>query len=131
MGLRYLWDTNTVIYYLQNNFPEAKQAMMSNIINNYQPAISVITQIELLCWKSATNDDTILLNNFISDNVIFELDNEIKLKTIEIRKAFSIKLPDAIIAATAIIMDLSLISFDNRGFKKIPSLDLLNPADTE
>ena len=52
MGLKYLWDTNAVIYYLQKNFTDNEQERMNDIINNYQPAISSISQIELLCWRS-------------------------------------------------------------------------------
>lgn len=129
MGLKYLWDTNTIIYYLQKNFDDANQERMSDIINNHQPAISSITQIELLCWRSATEHDTIILNDFICDSVIFELDNEIKFKTIELRKAYSIKLADAIIAATSVVMDLTLITNDNRGFKNIPVVKLFNPVE--
>lgn len=129
MGLKYLWDTNTIIYYLQKNFDDANQERMSDIINNHQPSISSITQIELLCWRSATEHDTIILNDFICDSVIFELDNEIKFKTIELRKAYSIKLADAIIAATSVVMDLTLITNDNRGFKNIPVVKLFNPVE--
>ena len=127
MGLKYLWDTNAVVYYLQKNFAEAGQELMNNIINSYQPAISVITEIELLCWKTATENDLIVLNNFISDCIIFELEHEIKLKTAEVRRAYNIKLPDSIIAATANVKGLTLISND-RGFNKVASLKLLNPA---
>ena len=126
MGLKYLWDTNTVIYYLKNSFTEANQEMMNNIINSYQPAISAITEIELLCWKTATVDDLVILNSFIADCSVFGLEKAIKLKTIEIRKNYSLKLPDAIIAATAFSMDLTLISNDKRGFNQIPSLKLIN-----
>lgn len=126
MGLKYLWDTNTVIYYLRKSFTHTEQELMNNIISSNQPAISSITEIELLCWKTASADDMVILNNFISDSVIFELDVEIKLKTIEIRKTYNLKVPDAIIAATAILNDLILISNDRRGFSKISSLKLLN-----
>jgi len=47
MGLKYLWDTNTVIYYLQKSYADANQEAMNTIINAYLPAISVITEIEL------------------------------------------------------------------------------------
>ncbi len=130
MGLKYLWDTNAVIYYLQKNFTDNEQERMNDIINNYQPAISSISQIELLCWRSATENDTIILNNFISDSIIFELDTEVKLKTVEIRKMYGVKLADAIIAATAVVMDLTLITNDARGFKKIPVLKLFNAIET-
>ncbi len=126
MGLKYLWDTNAVIYYLRKGFTETGQELMNNIINSNQPAISCITEIELLCWKTATENDMAVLNSFISDSIIFELEAEIKLKTIEIRKTYDLKLPEAIIAATAILTDLTLISNDRRGFGKISSLKLLN-----
>ena len=127
MGLKYLWDTNAVIYYLQNNFSEEAQELMNNIINEYQPAISAITEIELLCWKIASENDIVILKDFVADSVVIELENSIKVKTIEIRKSFNLKLPDAIIAATAIYMNLTLISNDRAGFQKIPSLKLSNP----
>ena len=126
MGLKYLWDTNAVIYYLQKAFTEEGQELMNGIINSYQPAISAITEIELLSWRTANEKDISVLSSFISDSVIFELEATIKSKTIEIRKACGLKLPDAIIASTAIIMDLTLISNDRRGFNKIPVLKLLN-----
>ena len=99
-----------VIYYLQKAFTEEGQELMSGIINSYQPPISAITEIELLSWKTASDNDIFILNSFISDSIIFELEATIKLKTIEIRKVYGLKLPDAIIAATAIIMDLILIN---------------------
>jgi len=54
------------------------------------------------------------------------LDDEIKLKTVEVRKNHKLKLPDAIIAATALKKDLTLISSDKRGFATLPDLNLLN-----
>ncbi len=127
MELKYLWDTNTVIYYLQKQFPETSEIMMNDIINNYQPAISAITEIELLCWKTANESDLAVLKSFIADSVVFELESNVKAQTIEIRKLFNLKLPDAIIAATAITSKLILISNDRGGFTKIPSLNLINP----
>jgi len=128
MGIKYIWDTNTAIYYVQNKFPLPAEKLIDEIVDDYAAVISVITEIELLCWKVATANDIIILDHFISNCIIFELQNDIKLKTIEIRKAHGLKLPDAIIAATAIVMDLILITHD-KGFKKITSLKLLNPIE--
>lgn len=49
---------------------------------------------------------------------------EIKLETIRLRKNYKIKLPDAIIAATAIANDIPLVSADI-GFSQIKELDLI------
>jgi predicted nucleic acid-binding protein len=94
---------HTVIYYLQEKFPLQGEALMDSIVNDHQPTISIITEIELLCYKPAKEEDLLLLNNFIANSVVYELDQNIKLKTIEVRKLFKLKLPDAIIAASALV----------------------------
>jgi len=129
MGIRYLWDTNTVIYYLQQQFPPSAEKFIDSTLPDSQPAISVITEIELLCWKTATEKDLEVLHNFIEDAWIFELEKDIKLKTAELRKAYKIKLPDAIIAATALAYDLTLITRNVSDFKNIDGLNMVNPHE--
>jgi len=129
MGVSYLWDTNTAIYYLQQLFSKEAEDFMDGILKESVPAISAITEIELLCWKAATNKDLAILKNFITDSVVFELDQYIKDKTVELRKTYSIKLPDAIIAATAFTNDLTLISRNTKDFDKIEGLKLINPFE--
>ena len=68
-----------------------------------------------------------MLQSFIGDALVIELEQPIKLKTADIRKAHKIKLPDAIIAATAIIYGLTLISRNVGDFKGIPGLTVTDP----
>ncbi|MDQ6763986.1 MAG: type II toxin-antitoxin system VapC family toxin [Bacteroidota bacterium] len=58
---------------------------------------------------------------------VIELEQPIKLKTAELRKAYKIKLPDAIIAATALVYDLTLLSRNTVDFKDIAGLKIYNP----
>ncbi len=127
MGVKYLWDTNTAIYYLQQQFPSAAEKFIDGLLNEDQPYISAITEIELLCWKTATEKDLEVLHNFINDALVIELEQSIKLKTADIRKQHKIKLPDAIIAATALVYDLTLITRNTKDFEGISSLTTLNP----
>ena len=129
MGIKYLWDTNTVIYYLQQQFSPSAEKFIDSILPDSQPAISVITEIELLCWKTATKKDLEVLHNFIEDAWIFELEKDIKLNTAELRKIHRIKLPDAIIAATALVYDLTLITRNVNDFKNIDGLNVVNPHE--
>jgi predicted nucleic acid-binding protein len=131
MGIKYLWDTNTVIYYLQKQFPLSGEQFMDNILQDYQPSISAITEIELLCWKTATEKDLSVLKDFIEDSVIFELDKDIKIKTAEFRKIYKIKLPDAIIAATAIVNNLTLLTRNVADFSSIETLAFVNPWEAK
>ncbi|WP_025142104.1 type II toxin-antitoxin system VapC family toxin [Pedobacter jeongneungensis] len=127
MGINYLWDTNTVIYFLQRQFTPTAEKFIDNIISTNQPAISAITEIELLCWKTATENDLLILRDFIKDSYVYELSQEIKNQTVEVRKYYNLKLPDAIIAATAIVNELTLITRNAKDFEKIPQLKASNP----
>lgn len=89
----------------------------------------MITEIELLCWKTPTQKDIEVLHNFINDALVFELEKEIKLKTAEIRKTHKSKLPDAVIAATALVYDLILLTRNVSDFKNIDELKLINPHE--
>ncbi|MCI4650432.1 type II toxin-antitoxin system VapC family toxin [Phaeodactylibacter sp.] len=129
MGLKYLWDTNTAIYYLQQQFPPSAEKFIDETVLDSSPAISVITEIELLCWKTDSEKDLIVLRNFIHDAQVLELEKAIKLKTAEIRKAHKIKLPDAIIAATALAHDFTLLTRNVKDFKHIEGLSLINPYE--
>ena len=87
MGINYLWDTNTVIYYLQGHFLYSAELFIDDLLAHSQPAISAITEVELLCWKTANTKDLEVLHDFINDVWIFELEKPIKLQAAKIRKA--------------------------------------------
>ena len=126
MKSEYLWDTNTVIYFLQRQFPLLAEQKIDTILAVNKPDISVITEIELLSWRLAAEDDINTINIFLSGSQIHQLDNDVKLQTIEIRKQTRLKLPDAIIAGTAIVYNKTLITRNTADFKKIPNLKTLD-----
>ena len=59
-------------------------------------------------------------------NILY-IDEIIADKTIELRKKYKIKLPDAIIAATAIVYNLILVSRNITDFNKIEGINIINP----
>ena len=122
--MNYLWDTNTAIYYLQQHFPPSSEKFIDELLINKQPIISVITEIELLCWKSSKEEDLKVLRDVA---LVIELDQDIKFKTADIRKAHRIKLPDAIIAATANVYQLTLLTRNVSDFDGISGLEIMNP----
>lgn len=127
MGLKYLWDTNTAIYFLQQLFPPHAEHFIDATLKEGPPAISAITEIELLCWKTPKEDEIQILQAFINQANVLELEQLVKLKTVELRKKYPIKLPDAIIAATALSYNLTLITRNTKDFKLIPELTVVNP----
>ena len=63
------------------------------------------------------------------DAVVLELSDEIVTKTIEVRIKHKLKVPDAIITATARVHNMTLITRNVADFGKIPSLSIINPWD--
>ena len=85
----------------------------------------------MLCWKTSVEQDIQLLHRFIGDVTIIELEPEIKIMTAELRKKHRIKLPDAIIAATAIAYSLTLVTRNTDDFRNIPDLNIIDPFSIE
>ena len=123
MERRYLIDTNAAINYLNNELP----LKSANLIDNNEINLSVITRMELLAWTKATNDQLLTLHKFINTANVHNLVEPIILKGIDIRKTYRIKLPDAIIAATALVYDFTLVTRNTSDFKKIKKLFVINP----
>ena len=122
----FLLDTNTVIYYLKASLPTNAMQVLGNIIDD-QPAISVISKIELLCFNTPNINEQNITNKFVEASLIFNLDDDIINQTIALRKQYKIKLPDAIIAATALVYNLTLITHNIADFDKVPNLQLTDP----
>lgn len=123
MGKGYLIDTNSVIDYLDNKLPDNANGLIDGIDSQ----ISVITRMELLAWPGATDKQTSVLKKFINDSEVFALEEPIILKAIVIRKTYKTKLPDAIIAATAIVNDLTIITRNKKDYDRIEELKIINP----
>lgn len=115
-GTDFLADTNALIYLLNGN------PCMSPFLQN-KLAFSVISELELLSFSGITSEEENNIKSFLLDCNEISLTDEIKEKTIEIRKKYKIKLPDAIVAASAIENNLPLITAD-KGFNQIEELNL-------
>ena len=86
--------------------------------------ISFITQLELLSFPGLTRKDLKVINELLCECVIIDINSEIKNLTVTYRKNYKLKLPDSIIAATSLYLDIPLITADT-GFKKIKEIDLI------
>ncbi len=111
-------DTNIILYLLNGD------ETLAELLDEKQLYISVITELELLAYKGITNEEDIIIKDFVSQCKTININSSIKQETIRIRKTFNMKLPDSIIIATAIYLDLPLITSDIE-FKKVEELTLI------
>ncbi|HEY8782761.1 MAG TPA: type II toxin-antitoxin system VapC family toxin [Mucilaginibacter sp.] len=126
MAERFLIDTSAVIKYLNGTLSANGLLFMDKAIANKR-IISFISEIELQSWNPDNPDDLKIYQFFISNSTVIGIDNDIIQETIRIRKSVKLKLPDALIAATAIINNLTLIADNDKDFKKVSELNYANP----
>jgi predicted nucleic acid-binding protein len=95
-------DTNILIYYLNQQLSELVKAQVDKAILS-GCTISIITRIEVLGWQGHTEQSLIAARALLSLFEEINLNKAIADCCIELRKTYKIKLPDAIIAATALV----------------------------
>jgi len=125
MEQQYLVDSNTIIDYVGNKMPDKSLLLLDGYFNaNF--SLSIISKIEVLGFTDSS-DELKRLADFIDLANIIYVDDVIANKTIELRKIYKIKLPDAIIAATTLVYNFMLISRNISDFKKIDGLNVIDP----
>jgi len=108
---RFVLDTNAVIFITTkgNVIPPDCE----NELDGADIYISGITEIELFAKLELPSDEEEGLRVFLSDRIfITDLTNEIKKESIVLRRSTKLKLPDCIIAATAIVLKATLLTND-------------------
>jgi len=124
-GDNFLIDTNIIIYLTQGKLKISDFAKRGG--NLY---ISSITYIETLGYPFPNEDEEKAITNLCEMFERIFLTRKVEEQAILIRKFNKIKLPDAIIAATAMVHNLTLVTRNSDDFKKIQGLNLVNPFIT-
>jgi predicted nucleic acid-binding protein len=125
MGQRYLIDSNVIIDYAANLLPQ-KGIDLAESIFNTDFLTSVIVKIEVLGFADVPAKLS-AMEEFLHTANILPLDNALTQKAILLRRKYKkLKLGDAIIAATAIMYELTLVSRNINDFKNIENLQLLD-----
>lgn len=122
---QYLIDNNVISNFMLGAFNSIASDFITTLLDN-TPCISIITEIEALSWVSKDASKESLIIEFIKFAQVVNLDSKIVAECVQLRRAKKIKLPDAIIAATAITQNLTLLTSDT-DFKNIPNLKVLDP----
>ncbi len=114
-GIDYLADTNCFIYLLEQN-----PILLPFTENTW--AFSYITEMEILSKKGLTIKEDTLIRNMLNTCLKIGHQQEISELTIKIRRKYSTKLPDAIVAATAQFMQIPILTAD-KAFARIKEID--------
>jgi len=109
--INFLLDTNIVLGFLNGH--EAISRLFQNHLTGKKLAVSQITRLELLGYPGINSNEEKILNQFLDLVDVLPLNDLVADKTISLRRTTRLKLPDAIIAATAMVNELTLVTCDN------------------
>lgn len=117
-GHSFLVDTNMLIMLIDGN------DRVAELLNDSVIYVSFITELELLSASGLDQSQIEIIEKLLSDCIVIDINPTIKSTAISIRRTTKVKLPDAIIAATAINLEVPVITAD-KGFKSINDLTLI------
>ena len=128
MGQKYLLDSNTIIDYTSNYLQPLGNKIIDEIINDHF-IISIIVKIEVLGFNG-NSDSMLRLERFLDFAQVIMLSEAIAHKTIELRKKYrKLGLGDAIIAATALVNNLTVITRNLKDFQGIENIKAISPYE--
>ncbi|HAT51274.1 MAG: type II toxin-antitoxin system VapC family toxin [Nitrospirae bacterium] len=113
MDVSYVLDTNVVLSYLGGE--------MVGPLPKGEYFVSVITQMELLSYPSLSQSEESAIQDFLHDITVVGLNVDIRDRAIQLRRYHGLKLPDAIIAATALSLEGWLVTNDQK-IARIPGM---------
>ncbi|WP_256871687.1 type II toxin-antitoxin system VapC family toxin [Nostoc sp. TCL26-01] len=102
--MRYVLDTNVALYLLGGK--------LLNPLPVGEFYLSVISEIEMLSYPAIAADEMLRVQQFLSQVTVIGIDEDIKNQTIILRKKYRLKLPDAIVCASALSTNSLLLSND-------------------
>jgi predicted nucleic acid-binding protein len=104
--MNYTLDTNIMIYLLDGKLADS--------LPDGRFYTSIISKLELFSFADLTTEKLERIQNFLNITQLIHLTDTICDQTIALRCRYKLKLPDAIIAATAIVQDSILLTNDSR-----------------
>jgi predicted nucleic acid-binding protein len=114
MNGKNVFDSTVIIKFLDK---EPDFIDLSPMLENDDCFVSIITKMEILGWPEITAEDEARINHFLSKVIMLPITDHIEEATISIRRKTKLKLPDAIIAATAIVIGAQVVTTDPHFFK--------------
>ncbi len=117
-----LLNSNIIIYLQQ------KKLQLEDIPEQYtQFCASIINYMEVMGFPFESEQEKLDYDNFFKNIELIEITPEIVEKTVELKQLKKRKLFDTIIAATALVNDITLCTRNTDDFENIDKLKLFNP----
>lgn len=120
-----LLDSNIIIYSAQ---PENE--FLRRLIAERAPAVSAVSYVEVLGYHHLSETERKHFSAFFAEARVLPLSQPVLDQAVRIRQAKKIKLGDSLVAGTALLYDLTLVTRNVDDFIGVKNLRVLNPFAT-
>lgn len=121
--MKYLLDSNILIYAAR---PTPAYTTLRQWVQHPDAAVSALSQVEVLGFHRLEAQDELFLRLALAALPPLAISEAVLSRAVWVRQQFRLKMPDAIIAATALEHGLTLVTAD-QGFANLPGLPIIDP----
>jgi predicted nucleic acid-binding protein len=121
-----LVDSNILIYAAQPG-----HAQLRRFIADHAPAVSAVSYVEVLGYHQLDDEERQYLEEFFRLAQVLPLSQAVLNQAVALRQQRKMSLGDALVAGTALVHGLTLVTRNVEDFQWIQGLSLLNPFDEE
>lgn len=122
MKPKIILDSNIIIYSTLREYEFLRQ-----IIGNYEAQASAISKLEVLGFARITPEDKQTYEQYFQETHLYPVSLPIINHAITLRQVKKMSLGDAIIASTALLHNLPIMTRNDSDFNWIYGLQVINP----
>ncbi|MCL7455121.1 MAG: type II toxin-antitoxin system VapC family toxin [Anaerolineae bacterium] len=119
-----LIDSNIIIYASQPEHARLREFIAAKV-----PAVSAVSYVEVLGYHELTATEESLFREFFTVSTVLPIDQDVLDKAVTLRQQRRMTLGDALVAATALVHRLPLVTHNVDDFAWIDDLTLVDPLD--
>jgi predicted nucleic acid-binding protein len=124
-GQALVFDSSTLILFLNDALPEDAAEVLNESVQAGLASISAIVRAEVLAWGEHTAASLTAAPALLDVCHLVPVSAAIADEAARIRRETGLKLPDALIAATALLQRATLVTANGRDFRRVPELALI------
>ena len=117
-----LLDSNLIIY---ASLPQ--YSALREFISKHAPAVSVVSFVEVLGYHRLSDLERHVFEQFFESATLLPITDAVILQAVSLRQRYRLQLGDALIGATALVHDTTLLTHNVADFSRIDGLSILDP----
>lgn len=120
------FDSSVLILFLNDALAPLHVQALSDALDAGRGQISAVVRAEVLAWSGHTSLSLMVADEFLEAFQLVPVDAAVANGAARVRREHGLKMPDALIAATALLQSATLVTANARDFRRVPALRLVD-----